>query len=52
MLLNTKLRLLMNIKENFYVYIYKEVLTFLGWFTATDALLAARCILIMPYACG
>jgi hypothetical protein len=50
----------MNIKENFYIYIYKEVLTFLGLFTglrftATDALLPARRIQILPmnqYACG
>jgi hypothetical protein len=43
----------MNVKENFYIYIYKEVLTFLGRFTAlrftvTDAPLAARRIQILP----
>jgi hypothetical protein len=50
----------MNIKGNFYIYIYKEVYTFLSWFTAlrftaTDAPLAARRIQILPlnqYACG
>jgi hypothetical protein len=50
----------MNIKENIYIYIYKEVLTFLGQFTALhftviDALLPARRIQILPknqYACG
>jgi hypothetical protein len=50
----------MNIKENFYIYIYKAVLAFLGWFTAlrftaTDAPLAARSIQNLPvnqYACG
>jgi hypothetical protein len=58
--INTQIRLLMNIKENFHIYIYNKVLTFLGQFTAlrftkTDALLAARCIPILPmnqYACA
>jgi hypothetical protein len=50
----------MNIKENFYIYINKEVYTFLSWFTAlrftaTDAPLAARHIQILlmnQYAFG
>jgi hypothetical protein len=60
MQLNTQIRILMNIKENIYIYIYEEVLTFLGQFTAlrstaTDAPLAARRIQILPMnqnACG
>jgi hypothetical protein len=50
----------MNVEENFYIYICKDVLTFLGRFTALrltaiEALLAARRIEILAmnqYACG
>jgi hypothetical protein len=34
--------LLMDFKENFYIYIYREVLTFVDWFIAIGAPLAAR----------
>jgi hypothetical protein len=37
----------MNIKENFYRYIYKEVLIFVDQFMASGALLAARHIQIL-----
>jgi hypothetical protein len=37
-----------NIKEHFYVYIYKEILAFVSWFLATGAPLAARHIQILP----
>jgi hypothetical protein len=39
--------LLMNIKENVYRYIYKEVLTFVDQFIASGALPAARRIRIL-----
>jgi hypothetical protein len=50
----------MNIKDNIYMYICKEVRTFLDQFralrfTATDAPVAARRTQILPvnqYACG
>jgi hypothetical protein len=32
----------MNIKENFYIYIYREVLTLVDWFIATVAPPAIR----------
>jgi hypothetical protein len=32
----------MNIKENFYVYIYREVLAFVDWFKAIGAPPATR----------
>jgi hypothetical protein len=37
-----------NIKENIYIYIYREVLPFVGQFIATGAPLAARHIRILP----
>jgi hypothetical protein len=40
--------LLMNIKENFYIYMYREVLTFVEWFIVTGAPLAARHVQILP----
>jgi hypothetical protein len=48
-----KIGLLMNIKENFYIYIYKEVLAFVDrfmslYFMVTGALPAVRCIRILP----
>jgi hypothetical protein len=39
--------LLMNIKENFFIYLYREVLTLVFWFIATGALLAARRVRIL-----
>jgi hypothetical protein len=46
--------LLMNIKENFYIYMYREVLSFVNQFITTGALLAMRHIRILPmnqYVC-
>jgi membrane protein required for beta-lactamase induction len=39
--------LLMDIKENFFIYIYREVLTLVFWFIATGAPLAARRVRIL-----
>jgi hypothetical protein len=40
--LNTQERLLMNTEENFNIYIYRELLTFVDWFMATVAPPAVR----------